>query len=106
VASHFDHERTPTDFRWSGHVVESADGLPLVGPTSASERVFIATGYGGNGIVNGTLAAMVLAEQIQGNRANPWGQLFAPSRLNVSAFAVEHEGADVLTSVPRHKYTA
>jgi hypothetical protein len=49
---------------------------------------------------------MVLAEQIQGNRANPWGQLFAPSRLNVSAFAVEHEGADVLTSVPRHKYTA
>ncbi|HEX2657948.1 MAG TPA: FAD-binding oxidoreductase, partial [Polyangia bacterium] len=82
VASHFHRDVAPTDLRWSGHVVESADGLPLVGPTSPSERVFIATGYGSNGIVNGTLAAMVLADQLQGGRANPWGELFDPARFS------------------------
>jgi glycine/D-amino acid oxidase-like deaminating enzyme len=111
VSRHFDHEVTPADFRWSGHVVEAADGLPLVGPTSASERVFIATGYGGNGIVNGTLAALVLADQIQGGRSNPWGQLFAPARFNAPSLVggtieFEDQQAGVVTSVHRHKYTA
>ncbi|HEX2659164.1 MAG TPA: FAD-dependent oxidoreductase, partial [Polyangia bacterium] len=97
--------------RWSGHVVESADGLPLVGPTSPSERVFIATGYGSNGIVNGTLAAMVLADQLQGGRANPWGQLFDPARFSrhqTVEFEEEDEdhGSGHLSSAPRQKYTA
>jgi len=99
VALHFGHEVSPADLRWSGTCVESLDGLPLVGPTSSSERVFIATGYGGNGVTYGTLAAMILADEIQGRPANPWRELFDPRRFSAPS-------ADDFRLASKHKYTA
>ena len=84
-----------TDYRWSGQIVMSADGLPYVGRNSLSSRVFVATGYGGNGITQGTLAAMVLADEVCG-LANPFAELLQATRIKpiASAKAVVSENVD------------
>lgn len=68
------------DRRWSGQVIESSDGLPLIGETA--DRQYVATGYSGNGITFGTLAAMMICDAIAG-RKNPWRELFAPDRSSL-----------------------
>ena len=70
------------DTRWSGQVVETADGLPYIGEFAASQ--FIATGFSGNGMTFGTLGGMMAADWVLG-RKNPWSELFRPSRTTVSA---------------------
>jgi glycine/D-amino acid oxidase-like deaminating enzyme/nitrite reductase/ring-hydroxylating ferredoxin subunit len=75
------HRFLPTakvDRRWSGQVIESHDGLPLIGQTA--ERQFVATGFSGNGITFGTLSGMMIRDAILG-RKNPWRDLFDPGRL-------------------------
>ena len=66
---------------WSGQVLESADGLPLVGPSLRSPRIFYATGYGGNGISQGALAGMLLSELVLG-RKEDLSVLLNPHRTN------------------------
>jgi glycine/D-amino acid oxidase-like deaminating enzyme/nitrite reductase/ring-hydroxylating ferredoxin subunit len=68
--------------RWSGQVVETADGLPYIGESAANQ--FAGTGYAGNGMTFGTLTAMMAADRIVG-RKNPWSDLFDPSRKKVGA---------------------
>ncbi len=68
------------DHRWTGQVTESHDGLPLIGGTA--ERQFIATGFSGNGITFGTLAAMMVCDSIQDIK-NPWRELFDPNRTQI-----------------------
>jgi glycine/D-amino acid oxidase-like deaminating enzyme/nitrite reductase/ring-hydroxylating ferredoxin subunit len=63
--------------RWSGQVIETPDGLPFIG--RMAEHQYSATGYSGNGLTFGTLAGMMISEAILG-RANPWTELFDPSR--------------------------
>jgi len=65
---------------WSGQVIETADGLPFVG--ESSPRQFIATGYAGNGMTFGTVAAMMARDAVLGRR-NPWDDLFDPGRKKV-----------------------
>jgi glycine/D-amino acid oxidase-like deaminating enzyme/nitrite reductase/ring-hydroxylating ferredoxin subunit len=85
----FDHlERTLTSIlgtvdithRWSGQVIETADGLPFIGDTAAHQ--FAGTGYAGNGMTFGTLAGIMAADRIM-NRSNPWSPLFDPSRTAI-----------------------
>lgn len=66
--------------RWSGQVVETNDGLPFIGETSA--RQFAATGYAGNGMTFGTLAGLMAHDCAVGRR-NPWADLFDPSRAKL-----------------------
>ena len=66
--------------RWSGQVIETPDGLPYIG--RMTEHQYAATGYGGNGLTFGTLAAMLIADAIQ-DRENPWADLFEPGRSAV-----------------------
>jgi glycine/D-amino acid oxidase-like deaminating enzyme len=63
--------------RWSGQVIETPDGLPYIGETG--ERQFAGTGYAGNGMTFGTLAAMMAADRIVG-RTNRWSDLFSTRR--------------------------
>lgn len=63
--------------RWSGQVVETNDGLPLIGATA--EHQLVATGFAGNGMTFGTLGAMMAVDEISGAK-NPWQELFAVSR--------------------------
>jgi len=99
VRARFGREVAATDYRWSGQIVESADGLPYVGRNSLSHDVYVATGYGGNGITQGTLAATVIADEICGV-ANPYRELLDATRIKplASASAVLAENLDY----PKH----
>jgi glycine/D-amino acid oxidase-like deaminating enzyme/nitrite reductase/ring-hydroxylating ferredoxin subunit len=68
------------DCRWSGQVVETHDGLPYIGETAKGQ--FAATGFAGNGMTFGTLAAMMACDAALG-RQNPWQQLFAVDRKKI-----------------------
>jgi glycine/D-amino acid oxidase-like deaminating enzyme/nitrite reductase/ring-hydroxylating ferredoxin subunit len=65
------------DRHWSGQVIETNDGLPYIGATA--ERQYVATGFAGNGMTLGTLAGMMICDQILGNE-NPWQDLFDVNR--------------------------
>jgi glycine/D-amino acid oxidase-like deaminating enzyme/nitrite reductase/ring-hydroxylating ferredoxin subunit len=68
------------DHRWSGQVICTPDGLPYIGENA--ERQFIATGFCGNGITFGTVAAIMARDWIIG-RKNPWTDLFAVDRKKI-----------------------
>ena len=54
------------DHRWSGQIISTPDGLPYIGENA--ERQFIATGYCGNGITFGTVAAMMARDWSTGRK--------------------------------------
>jgi glycine/D-amino acid oxidase-like deaminating enzyme/nitrite reductase/ring-hydroxylating ferredoxin subunit len=62
---------------WSGQVIETNDGLPIIGETA--DKQFIGTGFAGNGMTFGTLTAMMARDAITRVR-NPWSELFGPGR--------------------------
>jgi glycine/D-amino acid oxidase-like deaminating enzyme/nitrite reductase/ring-hydroxylating ferredoxin subunit len=76
------------EFRWSGQVMETVDGLGYIGrnPLDA-DNVYVATGDSGMGMTHGTIAGMLIADLIQ-ERANPWAELYDPARVRTGA-AVE-----------------
>jgi glycine/D-amino acid oxidase-like deaminating enzyme/nitrite reductase/ring-hydroxylating ferredoxin subunit len=76
------------EFRWSGQVMETVDGLAYIGrnPLDA-ENVYIITGDSGMGMTHGTIGAMLITDLIQ-KRPNPWEELYDPARVRTGA-AVE-----------------
>jgi nitrite reductase/ring-hydroxylating ferredoxin subunit len=64
-------------------VVESVDGLPYIGRPTEAERVHVATGFGGNGITFGTLAAQILCDDLLG-KANPYAHAYRAARFEVA----------------------
>lgn len=68
------------EHRWSGQIAEAADGRPYIG--EIADRVFAATGFGGNGMTLGTLAGMMAADAVRGE-TNPWSDLFDARRSSV-----------------------
>lgn len=65
---------------WSSPVIESADGLGFIGRhRSAGANVFLASGDSSMGLTHGTIAGMILADQISG-RPNDWEALYDPAR--------------------------
>src|SRR5215210_4937104 len=64
------------EFRWSGQVMETQDGLAFIGrnPMDAA-NVYVATGDSGMGMTHGTIAAMLLTDLIQ-SRPNRWADLY------------------------------
>jgi len=72
------------DHRWSGDVICTPDGLPYIGENA--EDQFVATGYCGNGITFGTVAAMLARDWVTG-RKNPWTNLFAVDRKKIKGAA-------------------
>jgi glycine/D-amino acid oxidase-like deaminating enzyme/nitrite reductase/ring-hydroxylating ferredoxin subunit len=96
IRSHFDVEEIA--FKWSSQYYEPADGLPYIGHYPGhAKNVFVATGYGGNGITYSHVAALVLSGLIVGEES-PYSELFSPARLKpVAGFTefVKHN-ADVV----------
>ena len=84
------------EFRWSGQVMESVDGLAFIGRNPGDEpNVYIATGDSGAGLTHGTIAGMLLRDLILG-RDNAWTRLYDPSRKSLRAaltFAEENLNA-------------
>lgn len=67
------------EYRWTSKDVVTDDGLPIIGMTSI-EGVYVATGLGFWGMINGTTAAMVNADLINRNE-NEFSDLFNPLRF-------------------------
>jgi glycine/D-amino acid oxidase-like deaminating enzyme/nitrite reductase/ring-hydroxylating ferredoxin subunit len=67
-------------YRWSAQNYQPADLLPYIGLAGGSDAVYVATGFGANGLVYGTLAGMILAEELQG-RLHPWRDLYSARRF-------------------------
>ena len=68
-------------YKWSAQDYRSADRLPFIGRlTSGAERVYVATGFAKWGMTNGTVAAMIISDLIQGV-TNPWAETFDSTRF-------------------------
>jgi glycine/D-amino acid oxidase-like deaminating enzyme/nitrite reductase/ring-hydroxylating ferredoxin subunit len=68
------------EYRWSGMVMETIDGLAFIGRNPADqENVYIATGDSGMGLTHGTIAGILLTDLIL-ERANPWEKIYDPTR--------------------------
>jgi len=94
---HFPAAKAP-QWLWSGQVMNSIDGLGYFGRNPMdSPNIFIATGDTGMGLTGGALAGMIIRDLMLG-RANPWSEVFDPSRKPVTAVAeFVKEQVDVVT---------
>jgi gamma-glutamylputrescine oxidase len=66
--------------RWSGIFGTTSDQLPVAGPVSENERVWVSCGYTGHGNVLGLACGELVADAILG-RSAPELDLFDPARL-------------------------
>lgn len=79
---------------WSAQAYQGADQLPYIG--KYKDRLFLLTGFSTDGLVFGTLGAMIVSDHILG-RENSWSNLYTPNRCRPlkSAKAILKEGFDV-----------
>lgn len=76
---------TSVEYRWSTQDNFTPDRVPYIGRfTPRAEHLYVATGFGGWGMSNGTVAGMLLRDLILG-RDNPWAEVFDPNRLNFAS---------------------
>jgi glycine/D-amino acid oxidase-like deaminating enzyme/nitrite reductase/ring-hydroxylating ferredoxin subunit len=72
-------------YSWSGQVIEPIDYLAFIGRSPLEQRnIYIATSDSGHGMTHGTIAGILLTDLILG-RANPWVELYSPSRQSVTS---------------------
>lgn len=69
---------------WSGQIIEPVDSLGFIGRDPDNDNVWLVTGDSGNGITHGTLAGLLITDQIQ-ERENPWSGLYDPGRKPLRA---------------------
>lgn len=68
---------------WSAQYYEPVDGLPYIGQLpGASKHQYVATGFGGNGMIYGTLSGSVLTDLVLG-KENAFADLFDPARVSL-----------------------
>jgi glycine/D-amino acid oxidase-like deaminating enzyme len=66
LAALWPRANTGIEFRWAGTFDTTSDGLPLIGPVPGQKGVYVAYGYGGNGITFSFLAAQLIGDHIAG----------------------------------------
>jgi glycine/D-amino acid oxidase-like deaminating enzyme/nitrite reductase/ring-hydroxylating ferredoxin subunit len=84
--------------RWSSQYYEPSDGLAYIGHLPGNPaNVYVATGYGGNGITYSHIAAQLLTDLITTGDSE-YKDLFSPSRIKpIAGFAAfVQENADVV----------
>jgi glycine/D-amino acid oxidase-like deaminating enzyme/nitrite reductase/ring-hydroxylating ferredoxin subunit len=87
--------------KWSSQYYEPADGLPYIGELpGARPNVYVATGYGGNGITYSQVATILLSDLIL-TGASLYKDVFNPNRIKPIAGFVNFikENADVVKNL-------
>ncbi|MBS1688678.1 MAG: FAD-dependent oxidoreductase [Bacteroidetes bacterium] len=84
------------DYKWSSQYYIPADGLPYIGLMPGEDNIYVATGFNGNGLILGSLAAKLICTLIFGKEH--YGQsLYNPSRIKpiagFSSFVKENADA-------------
>jgi glycine/D-amino acid oxidase-like deaminating enzyme/nitrite reductase/ring-hydroxylating ferredoxin subunit len=73
-------------YKWSAQLYESVDGLPYIGRSHFRKHVYLATGFFGDGISLGSIAAKIMSDLAMG-RDNRYAALFNPTRFKPLASA-------------------
>lgn len=73
-------ELLPIEHAWAATFGSSPDGLPAIGRAANTRRVWLAAGFGGNGIAFASLAADLLCAALAGE-ADPDADCFDPYRF-------------------------
>jgi glycine/D-amino acid oxidase-like deaminating enzyme/nitrite reductase/ring-hydroxylating ferredoxin subunit len=77
-------ERFPVasiEYRWSTQDNVTVDRVPYIGKASpGTDKLYVATGFGGWGMTNSTVSAMILSDLVMG-RTNDWSSLYDPNRF-------------------------
>ncbi len=91
----FDHE-------WSNQQYSPADSLPYIGHMPGQDNAYLATGFSGDGLVWGTLAATMISDMVQ-QREQPWYRHLSPKRFTPAKSAAKwlEENATVTSSLVR-----
>ncbi len=69
------------DRKWAATFGASPDGLPAIGPVATMPNVWMAAGFGGNGIAFASLAAQMLEREL-GGEPDPDRDCFSPYRFD------------------------
>ena len=87
-------------FRWSAQMFRSTDGVPFIGLSTGTSKTYIATGFAADGLTFGTLAGMIISDQILGKK-NKWSETYDASRFTPIASAKDFikENADVVAKL-------
>lgn len=105
VRSHYNVDKIV--HRWSSQYFEPVDGLPYIGNLPGSgENIFVATGFGGNGMIYGTLSGIILADIIVTGDSK-YRNVFDPNRLKpIAGFSnFVKEAADVVGHLIGDKFS-
>jgi glycine/D-amino acid oxidase-like deaminating enzyme/nitrite reductase/ring-hydroxylating ferredoxin subunit len=70
--------------RWSGQIMEPADGLGFVGRSPDLDGVYVVTGDSGEGLTHAVIASVIVPELILGHD-HPWVKIYEPSRSMLRA---------------------
>src|SRR5439155_7362533 len=70
----------PVAYRWSAQNYRGADYLPYIGRDTTG--CFVATGFSTDGLVWGTVAARIIAEELLGRARAEEHRLFQPTRIS------------------------
>ena len=83
-------------YRWGGQHYKSADSIPFIGKSDIGKGFYYATGLATDGLIYGTLAAMIITDEISAMH-NPWTEVYTPKRFTPMASAKEFlkENTDV-----------
>jgi glycine/D-amino acid oxidase-like deaminating enzyme len=66
--------------KWSGPILETLDGLPYIGEYEKNKpNLFVATGFSGNGMTYGTIAAKMFADSVSGKEST-YRKIYSPLR--------------------------
>jgi glycine/D-amino acid oxidase-like deaminating enzyme/nitrite reductase/ring-hydroxylating ferredoxin subunit len=75
---------TEVRYRWSTYDLWTIDRLPYIGRIGGGNApIWVATGFGGWGMTNGTVAGLVLRDLIQ-DRPTEYSDLYDPSRGDIT----------------------
>lgn len=66
-------------YKWSGQIINSVDGIALIGRNPGEKNIYIATGFSGTGMTYATIAATVIRDLVMGNE-NMLEHIYDPSR--------------------------
>lgn len=77
-------------YHWSGQVIEPVDSIAFIGRNPGNDNIFIATGFSGNGITYGTMAAMMFDDLIH-DRSSSWTEVYEPSRKTLKSMPTYFE---------------
>ena len=75
------------EFRWSGQVMETIDGIAFIGRNPVDKsNIYVITGDSGMGMTHGTIGGILITDLVL-RRKNSWETLYDPSRISLRAAA-------------------